>query len=299
MKIIASKNKKNSTQLIFLLFVIPAFVVFSAVIYYPLISSFVYSFTDWDMGSTTLNYIGLKNFFYMFEDKLVMAGFKNTFLFAAYSTFVGNALALLLAIVLDRNLKTKNFLRTVFYLPCLLSPIVVSAVFSDILQYNGLFNEVFNRLGLTFLVNDWFGNASTALPMLIMLNAWQWAGYGSVIYLAGLQIIPAEFYEAARIDGSNRFNIFFRITLPLLMPSITIMTFMSITGGLKLFDIPYVLTNGGPGTATETVATVIYRMAFNQDRFGYATAISVVFFIVIAFFSINQVRFTRKREVQL
>ena len=109
----------------------------------------------------------------------------------------------------------------------------------------------------------------------------------------------AEFYEAADIDGANRFNSFFKITLPLLMPSITIMTFMSITGGLKLFDIPYVLTNGGPGTATETVATVIYRMAFNQDRFGYATAISVIFFIVIAFFSINQVRFTRKREVQL
>jgi raffinose/stachyose/melibiose transport system permease protein len=299
MNIISSKNKKNNTKYIFLLFVIPAFVIFSAVIYYPLVSSFIYSFTDWDMRSTTLNYIGLKNFFYMFGDKLVMAGFRNTFLFAAYSTIFGNSLALILAILLDRNLKTKNYLRSVFYLPCLLSPIVVSAVFSDMLQYKGLFNEVFNKFGLSFLVNDWFGNATTALPMLIALNAWQWVGYGSVIYLAGLQIIPAEFYEAADIDGANRFNTFFKITLPLLMPSITIMTFMSITGGLKLFDIPYVLTNGGPGTATETVATVIYRMAFNQDRFGYATAISVIFFIVIAFFSINQVRFTRKREVQL
>lgn len=299
MNTIKPKRKTNRNEITFLLFVIPALVFFTAIVYYPLISSMRYSFTNWDMRSNDLNYIGLKNFIYMFTDKLAMTGFKNTFMFAIYSTFFGNMLALMLAVVLDKNLKSKNFLRSVFYLPCLLSPIVVSAIFGDLLQYKGLINEVFNRLGLEFLVNDWFSNAATAIPMLIMLNAWQWMGYGSVIYLAGLQIIPVEFYEASKIDGANRFNEFFKITLPLLMPSITIMTFMSLTGGLKLFDIPFVLTNGGPGSATETVGTVIYRMAFAQSRFGYATAISVLFFIVIAFFSILQVRFTRKREVQL
>ena len=264
-----------------------------------MVRSVIYSFTDWRMGSDALNFIGLKNYFYMFEDKFTVAGFKNTFIFAAYCTFIGNTLALLLALVLDKNFKSKNYLRTVFYIPCLLSPIVVSAIFGDILQYRGLLNEVFNRIGVNFLVNDWFGNIATALPMLIVLNAWQWAGYGSVIYLAGLQLIPVEYYEAAKIDGANKLNTFFRITLPLLMPSVTIMTFMSITGGLKLFDLPYVLTNGGPGMATETISTVIYSTAFKEERFGYATAVSVTLFIIIAFFSIIQVRYTRKKEVQL
>lgn len=289
----------NKTAFIYLLFVIPALILFTTVVYYPLISSIKYSFTDWNMSSSTSNFIGLKNFLYMFGDKLVTAGMKNTFYFAIYSTFFGNTIALVLALILDRNLKLKNYLRAAFYLPCLLSPIVVSAIFGDVLQYHGILNEVFTKFGMNFLVNDWFSNEATALPMLIILNAWQWAGYGSVIYLAGLQIIPTEFYEASKIDGSSKLNTFFRITLPLLMPSITIMTFMSITGGLKLFDIPYVLTNGGPGMATETMGTVIYTMAFRQDRFGYATAISVVLFIIIAFFSILQVRFTTKREVQL
>jgi raffinose/stachyose/melibiose transport system permease protein len=299
MKTINLKNTNQKTELIFLIFVIPAFVFFTAVIYYPLLSSVMYSFTDWYLGPQAVHFIGMKNFFDLFGDKLVMKAFGNTFLFAAYSTFFGNMLALFLALILDRNLKSKNYLRSVFYIPCLLSPIVVSAIFGDIMQYHGVLNEVFNKIGMDFLVNDWFSNEMTALPMLIMLNAWQWAGYGSVIYLAGLQIIPAEFYEAAKIDGANSFSTFFKITIPLLMPSITIMSFMSITGGLKLFEIPYVLTNGGPNSATETIGTVIYRMAFNQNKFGYATAISVLFFIIIAIFSITQVRFTRNREVQL
>jgi raffinose/stachyose/melibiose transport system permease protein len=278
---------------------LPALFVFVTIIYYPLLSSVKWSFTDWNMSSPTYAFVGLRNFGQMFHDELIVAGFRNTIVFTLYATFCGNALALLLALALDKRTASRTYLRAVFYIPSLICTIVVSAVFSNLLQYYGFFNELFTRLHLDFLVNDWFANKKTALPLLIMLNAWQWAGYGSVVYLAGLQTIPTEYYEAARIEGARGVPIFFRITFPLLIPYVTIMTFMSITGGLKLFEIPYVLTGGGPGHATETMGTVIYRVAYHYNQFGYATSIAVVFFLMIALFSILQITFTRKREVQL
>jgi raffinose/stachyose/melibiose transport system permease protein len=292
-------KQKNKNGLIDIIFLLPALIIFTVIVYYPLISSFRYSLTDWTFLGGNYNFIGFKNFIEIFRNDLVIAGIKNTSIFVLYCTFLGNTLALLLAIILDKNMKFKNYLKTVFYIPCLISTIIVSAVFGDILQYHGILNELFNKLGLSFLVNDWFSNIKTALPMLIGLNSWQFVGYGSIIYLAGLQTIPNEYYEAAKIDGAGGFEIFKQITLPLLMPSITIMTFMSITGGFKLFDIPYVMTNGGPGMATETMCTAIYRLAFSQRRFGLATAVSVVFFFAIAIFSVLQVNFTRKKEVQM
>jgi len=215
MKSIFYNKKINKREIILLIFTIPAVIFFIAVAYYPLLSTIKYSITDWYMGKESINYIGLKNFAYMLTDSLAIAAFKNTLLFAAYATFVGNTLALLLALILDMSFKSKNFLRSVFFIPCLLSPIVVSAIFGDILQYNGFFNEIFSRIGLNFLITDWFGNGNAAFVMLIILNAWQWAGYGSVIYMAGLQAIPTDYYEAAKIDGSKRLNTFFRITLTL------------------------------------------------------------------------------------
>jgi len=282
-----------------LLMMLPALFFFVAIIYFPLASSVKWSLTDWNMSSPTWSFVGLKNFGQMFHDELVSAGFQNTILFTLYATFLGNALALLLALALDRPTASRGFLRAAFYIPSLICTIVVSAVFSNLLQYYGFFNEVFSGLHLDFLVNDWFANKSTALPLLIMLNAWQWAGYGSVVYLAGLQTIPVEYHEAARIEGARPVTTFFRITFPLLIPYVTIMTFMSITGGLKLFEIPYVLTGGGPGHATETMGTVIYRVAYRYNQFGYATSIAVVFFVMIALFSILQITLTRRREIQL
>lgn len=289
----------NRDRMSNLLFVLPAFLVFTAIVVYPLANSFRYSFTDWNMRGQEYSLVGFDNYKTLFQNDLVRAGIKNTLLFTVYTTFVANSIALLLALVLDKNLRSKVLLRAVFYIPCLLSPIVISAIFSQILQYRGLLNEVFRTLGFDALVNDWFGNVATAMPMLIGLNTWQWAGFGSVIYLAGLQTIPRELYEAADMDGARPLAVFRHITVRLLMPSITVMSFLSITGGLKYFEIPFVLTNGGPGTATETVSTVIYRMAFRYERFGVATAISVVFLAFVMILSVAQVRFTRRLEVQL
>ncbi len=292
-------GKRTKDLLANIVMMAPALFFFVMIIYYPLLSSIKWSLTDWNMSSAEYSFVGLRNFGQIFHDELIVAGFRNTMLFTLYATFCGNAIALLLALALDRRTGSRTYLRAVFYIPSLICTIVVCAVFSNLLQYYGFFNELFTRLHLPFLVNDWFANKGTALPLLIMLNVWQWAGYGSVVYLAGLQTIPVEYYEAARMEGARAAPIFFRVTFPLLIPYVTIMTFMSITGGLKLFEVPYVLTGGGPGHATETLGTVIYRVAYHYNQFGYATSIAVVFFLMIAVFSILQITFTRKREVQL
>ena len=289
--------RKNG--IVHILFLLPALILFTLIVYYPLLSSVRYSVTDWTMRTSEYNYVGLKNFKEIFIDSLVRAGLKNTFIFALYATFIGNSLALVLAIILDKALRLRNYFRALFYIPCLLSPIIVSAVFGDIFRYRGIFNAVLDAIGLAVFVGEWFGSVSRALPMLILVNAWQWMGYGSVIYLAGLQTISQEYYEVARIEGLGPWATFLKVTFPLLMPSVTIMTFMSLTGGLKLFDIPFVLTKGGPGYATETLGTVIYKLAFTYEKFGFAMAVAIVFFACIMVLTVIQVSITRFYEVEL
>ncbi len=279
------------------LVILPALLIYTIIVYYPLLYSFRYSVTDFDGGLRTIHFVGLSNFFEMFGDERVVAGFSNTFKFTVFTTVFANLAALTLALVLDSKIKFRGYLRAVFFIPCLINYVVIAAIFSNILQYGGLLNELMGKIGLPAL--DWFGSKQLALPLLMGLNVWQWCGYGAVIYIAGLQSIPVEYYEAAKVDGSTDLNSFFRITVPLLAPSFTIMTFMSLTGGLKLFEMPFILTQTGPDNATQTLSTAIYTLAFSHQRMGYATAISIVFFAIIALLSVTQVYFMRRSEVQL
>jgi len=282
-----------------ILVIVPALLIYTLIVYYPLISSFAYSVTDFDGGIRPVNFVGLSNFKEMFSDEIVTAGFYNTIKFTVFTTVFANLIALMLALVLDSSIKFKGYLRAVFFIPCLINYVVISAIFSNILQYDGLLNQLFNYAGLPGVKLDWFGSKELALPLLMALNVWQWCGYGAVIYLAGLQSIPNEYYEAAKVDGSSTASTFFRITVPLLAPSFTIMTFMSLTGGLKLFEMPYILTQTGPNNATQTLCTAIYTLAFGHQRMGYATAVSIVFFVMIVGLSVIQVYTMRRSEVQL
>jgi len=281
------------------LLTLPALFVFLMIVYYPFINSVIYSFTDWSGMSLNMNFIGFENYAGLPGDKLINAGILNTLLIALYAVIIQNALSLLLALALDGKLRLKGYYKAVFYIPCLFSILIVSPIFGNIFQYSGLFNALIGQIGLSHLAEDWFGTIRTALPMLMLTNGWQWIGFGSVIYLAGLQSIPTDYYEAGYIDGATRLQAFFRITFPMLMPSVTILTFLNLVNGLKTFELPFVLTNGGPGYATETIATVIYGLGFKQGKMGYASAVSVVFFCVIAVVSIIQLGLTRNREVEL
>ncbi|MCL2034854.1 MAG: sugar ABC transporter permease [Oscillospiraceae bacterium] len=290
---------ERKTMLGYFLLTLPALFVFLMIVYYPFINSIFYSFTDWSGISLHKNFVGLENYAALPDDKLIKAGIWNTILIGLYAAIIQNVLSLALALALDSKLRLQGYYKAVFYIPCLFSILIISPIFGNIFQYSGLFNALISQIGFSHLAEDWFGTIRTALPMLMLTNSWQWVGFGSVIYLAGLQSIPPDYYEAGHIDGATKLQAFFKITFPMLMPSVTILTFLNLVNGLKTFELPFVLTNGGPGYATETVGTVIYELGFRQGKMGYASAISVVFFSVIAVVSILQLKLTRSREVEL
>jgi len=280
-----------------IVYIFPALLLFATFTFYPFASGIYYSFTDWNGLSTT--FVGWENYRNLIEDRSLIQAGKNTFIIAFVALIIGNSLALLLALALNRNLKIRGFLRTSFYLPAILSLVVVSMMWGNILQYDGVLNALLTFMGFGSAVKDWLGNLGTALNSIILINIWSGTGFAAVIYLAGLQNIPKDLYEAAVIDGATGWKKFWYVTIPLLMPVVTINLFLNLVGNLRIFDIPYVLTNGGPGEATSTISLVIYNFAFRNQTYGYATAAGILFMLVIALITFIQLRITRKREIEL
>lgn len=229
-------------ELIFIAFVLPALFGYLLFYMYPLVVTFVYSFTDLSLYKPKLNFIGIRNFTHLFRDDSAIVGIKNSIIYAIAMTILQNALAIPLAVALNRPLKTKNILRLVFFAPAVLSPLVVGFLWSYIMSATdyGLINQGLKAIGLSEI--NWLGNPKLALYSIIITQVWQWTGYAMVIYLANLQGISKELYEAAYIDGANSRVIFWKITLPLLIPSISFNTVMSMIGGLKAFDIVFAMT---------------------------------------------------------
>jgi len=278
------------------LFVAPAVVLFAAFVYYPFLSGLRYALTQWD-GITPPVDVGLANFGRVFDDPALLDAARNTLWFVLATLFLYTPLSLCLGLALDRPLRGRGALRTMFYLPVVLAPLVVGVVWTNLLGYYGTANAILSGIGLGSLVRDWLGSTATALPSLIFIGIWG-TGFGAVIFLAGLQSIPPELTEAATIDGAGAWSTFRRVTFPLLMPAVTINVFLGLTGALKVFDLPYVMTNGGPGDSTTTVALYVYNLAFRDSVWGYAAAIGVVFFLVILCIASAQLLITRRLEVQ-
>lgn len=292
--------KKNPEFLWSVLVTLPALFVFIVFTYYPTFSTFFYSFTDWNGFGKQYNFVGLQNFAMLLKDSDVIKVFGNTLFFALISIFCGTLIQLFLAAMLYDKFRGKNFFRAVFYLPCVISPIIVAQTWRAFFQYSGVINSFLQKLGVpSDALIDWLGNVATVKPALAFINTWQWAGYGMVIFLTGLGNISSEVYEAADLDGATGLSRFFSITLPLLMPAITINLFIGITGALKIFDLPYVLTGGGPMKASKTLSMAIYDNAFSYELFGYASAVGFVFFIFIAIVTLIQLKVTRDKEVEL
>jgi raffinose/stachyose/melibiose transport system permease protein len=275
---------------------LPALVGYLIFFIYPTISSFVYSLTDWSVFSQKISFVGFKNFVKLTEDKEILIGIKNSIIYALLMTVLQNCIAIPLAVVLDRDLKTKNILRMIFFSPAVLSIMVVGYLWSYIMASTeyGLLNRIIQWLG--FKKVNWLGDEKIALFSIVITQLWQWTGWAMVIYLANLQSIPVELYESAKIDGANGFQEFFRITLPLMVPSVSFNTIMSMIGGLKVFDIVFSMTSGGPGFATETITTVLIKRAFTEGFYGYACAYSVVFLLLIIAISSIQRWFLEKWE---
>jgi raffinose/stachyose/melibiose transport system permease protein len=268
------------------------------VVLYPSLSGIVYAFTDWN-GLGERSFTGLANFTRLFRDEAARGSLVNTLLLTVAIVVVQNGIGLLLALGVHARIKSRTMLRVVFFAPAVVSPVMVAFLWKYI--YNpapgaGL-NGVLGAVGLGSLRQDWLGDPSLALWSVAGMVVWQFAGYSMVIFLAGLEGVPAELHEAAMIDGAGRFQRFRNVTWPLLAPAVTINLMLSTIGGLKLFDQVYAATSGGPGHASETLSTVLYKQAFVFGNYGYSTAIALVLALFVAAVSMVQIHYLRGREV--
>ncbi|WP_214325681.1 carbohydrate ABC transporter permease [Nonomuraea sediminis] len=273
------------------LFAAPALLVYAVVVLYPSVAGVVYAFTDWSGIGQDMRFVGLANFGSLFGDDQAMGSIGNTLLLTVAIVVVQNGVGLLLALGVNAKLKSRALLRVVFFAPVVVSPVMVAFLWKYVYDPAGGLNAL---LGLHV---DWLGDPSVALWSIAGMVVWQYAGYSMVIFLAGLEGVPYELHEAAMIDGAGPWQRFRYVTWPLLAPALTVNLMLSTIGGLKLFDQVFAATNGGPGYATETLSTVLYKQAFVFGKFGYSTAVALVLALFVAAVSLVQVYYLRSREV--
>lgn len=264
-------------------FSIGALVLYSLFMVLPGLLGFYLSFTDWNRYSSEIHFIGLRNFALIFSKQNYWHSITNTINFTLVTILLKTVIALLLALLLTKGLRRFfDFHRVIIYLPAIIPMIVVGIVFRSILHpTTGVLNEFLRAVGLDFLAQRWLTNPDIALYSVILVDTWKGVGFIMVILIAGLQVIPTEYYEAAQIDGASPWDEFWKITLPLLMPTLTVTTVLNLLYGLKVFDIVWVLTNGGPGYATETVYTMVFK-EFSKGRYGVSTALSTLLFAIMS-----------------
>ena len=258
------------------------------------------SFTDWTVRSAgNIHFVGLQNFIDIFTCSNVhyAQGIVNTLKFTIISNIVKLIPALLLAVMLSGNLRGRNLYRTVLYMPSILPFLIIGLVFNAILSYNGLLNNSFAQLGLENWQQKWLSDPNIVWVSIFGVDAWRGIGYVMTIFLAGINAIPHSYYEAAEIDGANFWQKLRHITLPMLSGAITINLVFGITYGLKVFDVIYVLTNGGPGRATEVMTTYSYQL-YAQGNYGMPTAMNTLLMVLSLTIGLLIVRSMTKKEVQ-
>ena len=277
---------------------LPSGLIYTIFFIVPIITAFFYSFTDWNLDRMdSPEFIGFRNFINLFQDEVFLRSLWNTILFAFSTTILKTLVGLILALLVVQKFKGNSFFRTLFYLPCVLSCMIVGLLFTGILKQDGLINTFFIAIGQEDLAQNWLGSYGTAMFWIIIIEVWMWAGFTMFLFISGLQSIPKEYYETAQIDGATRWEQFKHITLPLLAPSFTVVVTFNITGGLKVFDIVYSLTGGGPGFDTQVLSTYTYR-AFGMGLLGKSSASALILsvFIVGITFALN--KFLRSKEVE-
>ncbi len=292
----APPDRKKGIARTYYVMVIPALVLFFAFHTVPVLQGIYYSFTD-SPGYGPSNFVGFRNYVALFTDPRVIHAYWFTFLIAGVATVAVNIVALAIAVGLNSRIKFKTTLRGVYFIPNVLAILVIGYIFNYL--FNNSLPALGDKLGIDALSTSLLGKASTAWIAIVILAVWQAAAFNIIIYLAGLQTIDADIYEAASIDGATSWRAFRSITFPLIAGFFTINMVLSLKSFLQIFDHIVALTNGGPGTDTESVALLIYKGGFQGGEYGYQSANSVVFFLVIVTMSIVQLRVLQRREMSV
>lgn len=276
---------------------IPAFILYSIFFLYPLAKGIGMSLTDWD-GVTKAHFVGLNNFLQFFRDKRAVNDIRTTLIFALGSAPLLNVVGLGYALLMDSKIKGKGIARMLIYLPAVISPLIMGYIWYLLLQPGrGFVYHFLDNLGRGAWFGNWTASYTNSMLVLVLVNVWQYAGMTMVIYLAGLQAVPLELYEAARMDGATAPKRFRYVTLPLLIPSIRINVVTNIIGSLSVFDIIMSLTEGGPGYKTESLSIYIMRMCYGSKT-GYSTAVALIMFFIILIPVLVSMRLTKAKPME-
>ncbi len=291
------KNKVLRTNINFLVFLLPALILYITFFLFPLFSGVLYSFTRWNGISFTKEFIGLRNFREILSDERFLDSLFFTFKYAFLNIVLINVIAFALALMLDRQIRGVGFLRSIFFMPNVISMVIVGFIWQFI--FMNVVGEISSFTGLPFLNQSWLGDPDIALYSVVLVSVWRGTGYMMIIYLAGLQTLDREIIDASRIDGASDWGRFIYIILPLMIPSINVCLFMTIANSFKMFDLVFAMTRGGPGYATEVISLNIYNEAFLKDRYGYGIAKAVFLTLIILIITYIQLKVLKKKEVVL
>lgn len=280
-------------KIIPILFLLPSLLFLGVFVYIPLIQNFYNSFFDFSAFSQSKEFVGFKHFVELFNDKVIIIALINNIKYAVISVIFQVFFALVLASILEDRLfrKFAPALRVIYFIPVMVSISVIALLFSFI--YNpqmGLLNSFLDLIRLEELAKPWLGNAETAIYSVIAMSQWQSIGFITMLFIVAIQKIPKELYEAAQIDGAGKIRNFFGITVPQVKETMFVNVLITVTGSILVFNEPYILTNGGPGVSSMTLAVHMYQLGFFKDNMGYASAVATLIFILSAIFAITQIR---------
>jgi raffinose/stachyose/melibiose transport system permease protein len=275
-------------------FYLPAAVIYTILFLVPTIASFYFSFTRWDLFTST--WIGLRNYEMFFNEQALVIGLRNTLIYATMTSGLKVIVGLLLAVLLTAKIIARGYLRSVIFFPVLVSTIGVGLTFTVLMDpQRGLINNALEVIGING--PDWLVNPKLAIFSIALVDVWQGVGLATVIFIAGIVSIPSDYYEAAQVDGATRFYSFLHITLPLARPAIATVITLSLIGGLRSFDLIWAMTGGGPGFASDTIASVIYKQ-YQAGFYGLSTAGSVVLFLLVTAIIVPLTWWLNRHEVE-
>ena len=289
------KMKKRRDAIFYFLILLPAMSLFVVFFVIPVAQSLLLSFTDSYGMRSSYRWVGLSNYIEALTDKSFVSTISLTFKYTSVAVLAGNLLSLALALMLDRPVRGRNLLRSVFFIPNIMSVLVVGYVWRFV--YTGAVPDILELLRQPIVAV--LGKPQSVIYALAVVGIWNCAGYYMIIYLSSLQAISDDLLEAAEIDGANGWHVLWNIKLPLISPTLFTCLILSCAAHMKTFEIPYTMTSGGPAGASTTMVLKIYNTAYNANRTGYATAQSTIFFLLLASVSLVLTIFMRRREDKL
>lgn len=289
--------KRLKKSLILLAFVFPALAFYAVFTISPAIGGIMYSLTNWNGLNPAYDWVGFTNYTEAFQDVYFIKAILFTLKYVIYMVILQNALALLLAVLVESMRRSKAAFRTIFFMPNMISLIIGGYMWMFI--FTKVIPKLAESTGFMFLDRSWIGDPKVSFYSILILSLWGGVGYQMVIYIAGLQGVPAQLKEAAAIDGANPRQIFRHVTLPMIYPALTIGIFLALSSSFKVFDAVYSLTGGGPGRSTQVIALNIVEEAFQfNQRFGYASAKAIILFLIVVLITLIQLIVMKRREVE-